>query len=193
MALSDNELIYEFNHGNKHAFTELIERYQHKVYNSTYRMLGNHEDALDMAQESFIRVYKNLNKFQVKSSFSTWLFRITTNICRDELRKRQRRLKTYDLEENKDEENIRQNLEDTGDPEKVFIKNELSETIQKKVDQLPPEQKIVFVLREFEGFSYSEITDILEISCGTVKSRLSRARRFLRDDLNKIYKNGGLI
>src|SRR5690554_3014319 len=92
MALSDSELIHQINNGNEKAFTELIERYQNKVYNTAYRILGNHEDALDLAQESFIRIYKNLNKFQGKSSFSTWLFRITTNLCRDELRKRKRKL-----------------------------------------------------------------------------------------------------
>src|SRR5690554_7915446 len=90
MALSDSQLIYQFNYGDKEAFSQLIERYQHKEYNTTFRMLGNHEDALDLAQESFIRVYKNLSNFKDNSAFSTWLFWITTNLCHDELRRRKR-------------------------------------------------------------------------------------------------------
>lgn len=192
VTLSTSELINQFNNGNEQAFTELIQRYQHKVYNSTYRMLGNHEDALDMAQESFIRVYKNLHKFRADSSFSTWLFRITTNICRDELRKRQRKLNMHSFSEYENDKKTIKNMEISDDPERISISSELNETIQEKIDQLSPEQKAVFVLKEFEGLSYKEIADVLDISIGTVKSRLSRARRSLRKDLNKIIKNGGL-
>jgi RNA polymerase sigma-70 factor (ECF subfamily) len=192
MALSDSELINQFNNGNKEAFTKLIERYQHKIYNSTFRMLGNHEDARDMAQETFIRVYKNLSKFEANSSFSTWLFRITTNICRDELRRRQRKIKTSNLSGEEASERNLQGMKEINNPEKISIANELNVTIQELVNQLVPEQKTVFVLREFEGLNYQEIANILDISMGTVKSRLSRARRALREDLNKIIKNGGL-
>lgn len=193
MAVTDGELIKRFNNGNKQAFEELIQRYQHKVYNTTFRMLGNHDDALDMAQESFIRVFKSLDKFKGKSSFSTWLFSITTNICRDELRKRKRNLETVSISTNKRiTEQFTEETNEKQSPEKISISRELSITIQKKVDQLPSEQKIVFVLREFQGLSYKEISDVLDISMGTVKSRLSRARRVLRQDLNKIIMNGGL-
>ncbi len=192
MELSDNELVKQINNGNQQAFTELIQRYQHKVYNSTYRILGNHEDALDMAQESFIRVYKSIGKFKGNSSFSTWLFRITTNICRDELRKRQRNLKTDSFSQAKDQKKTLKNLEEIDNPEKITMSNELNATIQKKIDQLPSKQKTVFVLREFEGLSYKEIAEVLEISIGTVKSRLSRARIVMREDLYKIIENGGL-
>lgn len=192
MVLSDSELINQFNNGNKEAFTKLIERYQHKIYNSTFRMLGNHEDARDMAQETFIRVYKNLSKFEANSSFSTWLFRITTNICRDELRRRQRKIKTSNLSGEEASERNLQGMKEINNPEKISIANELNVTIQELVNQLVPEQKTVFVLREFEGLNYQEIANVLDISMGTVKSRLSRARRALREDLNKIIKNGGL-
>ena len=193
MALSDNELIQEFNNGTEQAFAELIERYQHRVYNTTFRMLGNREDALDIAQESFIRVYKNLKKFKGDSSFSTWLFRITTNACRDELRKRKRRPAIYTGTSSDDENNTIQNISsDIDEPEKTTISRDINKTIQEKIKQLPAEQKLIFVLREFQDLSYQEIADILHISMGTVKSRLSRARRSLRQDLNKIIKNGGL-
>ncbi len=192
MAVSDGELIEKFNNKNKEAFEELIQRYQHKVYNTTFRMLGNHEDALDMAQEAFIRVYKSLANFKQNSSFSTWLFRITTNICRDELRKRQRKLKTLSISGGEEKNKIILEDDEKNNPEKISMSQELSITIQEKVNQLPTEQKMVFVLREFQDLSYQEIADILDISIGTVKSRLSRARKALREDLNKIIKNGGL-
>ena len=192
MAVSDGELIERFNNENKEAFEELIQRYQHKVYNTTFRMLGNHEDALDMAQETFIRVYKSLASFKKNSSFSTWFFRITTNICRDELRKRQRKLKTLSISEGEEHNKIILEDDEKNNPEKISISQELSTTIQEKVNQLPTEQRMVFVLREFQDLSYQEIADILDISMGTVKSRLSRARKALREDLNKIIKNGGL-
>ncbi len=193
MKISDQELIKEFHQGNEEAFTVLIERYQHKVYNSTFRMLGDHDDALDMAQETFIRVYKSLSNFKGNSSFSTWLFRITTNICRDELRKRQRKLTTYSLSENEDKKKNLKSVEEKNNPERLSMTKELNTEIQKKIDLLNPKQKAVFVLKEFQDLSYQEIADILEISMGTVKSRLSRARRSLRKDLNQIIRNGGLI
>ncbi len=192
MAVSDGELIERFNNENNEAFEELIIRYQHKVYNTTFRMLGNHEDALDMAQETFIRVYKSLASFKKNSSFSTWLFCITTNICRDELRKRQRKLKTLSISGGEENNKIILEDDEENNPEKISMSEELSTTIQEKVNQLPTEQKIVFVLREFQELSYLEIATILDISMGTVKSRLSRARQTLRRDLNEIIKNGGL-
>lgn len=193
MAVSDSELINQFNSGNEEAFAELIQRYQHKIYNTTYRMLGNHEDALDIAQESFIRIYKSLGNFKGESSFSTWLFRISTNICRDELRKRQRKLKTYSISSEKDNKNTIDNLGgEKNNPERISISKEINTQIQEKINQLPSEQRSVLILREFQDLSYQEIANILEISMGTVKSRLSRARRSLREDLNKIIKNGGL-
>ncbi len=193
MALSDIELVQEFKDGSEQAFAELIERYQHRVYNTTLRMLGNREDALDTAQECFIKVYKNIKKFKGDSSFSTWLFRITTNACRDELRKRKRRLPVYTDINSDDENNTIQNISNgSNEPEKITISRDINESIQELVNQLPEDQKLVFILREFQDLSYQEIAEILDISMGSVKSRLSRARRSLRQDLNKIIKNGGL-
>ncbi|NLM96628.1 MAG: sigma-70 family RNA polymerase sigma factor [Halanaerobiaceae bacterium] len=193
MALSDIELVQEFKDGSEQAFAELIERFQHRVYNTTLRMLGNREDALDTAQECFIKVYKNIKKFKGDSSFSTWLFRITTNACRDELRKRKRRLPVYTDINSDDENNTIQNISNgSNEPEKITISRDINESIQELVNQLPEDQKLVFILREFQDLSYQEIAEILDISMGSVKSRLSRARRSLRQDLNKIIKNGGL-
>ncbi len=190
VAVSDRKLIEMFNKGNDEVrggiFEEIVKRYQKKVYNTTYRMMGNPEDANDLAQEVFIRVYQNLHRFQWKASFSTWLFTITSNICRDELRKRQRRLKTQSLSDPiklKDGEVEREIADDSMTPEKISDHRELRNEIQEVINQLPPEQKEVIVLREFQGFSYEEIAEVSGIAVGTVKSRISRARRSIRKNL----------
>lgn len=181
-----------FKMGDEEVFEELVKRYQKKVYNSTYRMMGNHEDAWDLAQETFLRVYRSLHRFQGKSSFSTWLFTITTNICRDELRKRQRRVKTHSLSQPiqvKDGEIEREIVDDSMIPEDISINRELRDEIQGIIDKLPDDQKEVIVLRELQGFSYEEIAEIIGVALGTVKSRISRGRRNLREELGSLVSS----
>ena len=192
MELSDANLITKFKQGDEKSFEYLVERYQHKIYNTTFRILGNHDDALDLAQETFIRVYNNLNTFKGKSTFSTWLFKISTNICRDELRKRQTRISTYNLSEADHQKTSYQKSNEHQDPEKISLKNELNKNIQVKIEQLPSEQKTILVLREFQDLSYAELSEVLDISMGTVKSRLSRARKALRSELYDIINEGGI-
>ncbi len=192
MAVSDLELIEKFKMGDEGVFEEIVRRYQKKVYNSTYRMMGNHEDAWDLAQEAFLRVYRNLNRFQGRSSFSTWLFTITTNICRDELRKRQRQIKAHSLSEPirvKDGEIERDIVDDSMIPEDISLQRELRDEIQEVINNLPEEQKEVIVLREIQGFSYEEIAEIVGVAIGTVKSRISRGRRNLRQELDSLISS----
>lgn len=187
VALSDWELVQAFKHGNEEVFEEIVRRYQKKVYNTTYRMMGNPEDANDLAQEVFIRVYRNLERFQGKSSFSTWLFTIATNICRDELRKRQRRVPVQSLSEPihlEDGDLEREIADESMTPETLSLNREFHDEVQAVIDQLPAEQKEVIVLREIQGFSYEEIADIAGVSLGTVKSRISRARMNMRKGLS---------
>ncbi|AZR73789.1 hypothetical protein BBF96_10565 [Anoxybacter fermentans] len=189
MAVSDKELIEMFKKGEEKAFEEIVRRYQKKVYNTIYRILGNPEDANDLAQEVFIRVYRKLHLFQGKASFSTWLFTITSNLCRDELRKRQRRLKIRSLSEPiryKDGEIEQEILDESMTPERISINRELRDEIQAVIDKLPDEQKEAIVLREFQGFSYEEIAEIVGVALGTVKSRISRARRNIREELSNL-------
>lgn len=189
VAVSDKELIEMFKKGEEKAFEEIVRRYQKKVYNTIYRILGNPEDANDLAQEVFIRVYRKLHLFQGKASFSTWLFTITSNLCRDELRKRQRRLKIRSLSEPiryKDGEIEQEILDESMTPERISINRELRDEIQAVIDKLPDEQKEAIVLREFQGFSYEEIAEIVGVALGTVKSRISRARRNIREELSNL-------
>jgi len=183
------ELIKRFKMGDENVFEELVKRYQQRVYNTTYRMLGSPEDASDMAQETFLRVYHNLPKFRENSSFSTWLFKIATNICRDYLRKEKRDFTRMSYEENFTERHNSSILDIPGEnesPEEISVRLEIQKEVQKLINNLPYEYKEVIILREFQGFSYEEMANILEISIGTVKSRLSRARENLRQDLKKL-------
>lgn len=183
------ELIMCFKRGEETVFEELVKRYQKRVYNTTYRMLGSPEDASDMAQETFLRVYRNLNNFREDASFSTWLFKITTNICRDYLRKEKRNSVKISYEENITEKLSPNRSELPGEqnnPEEISLRLETQNEIQSLINKLPEKQKEVLVLREFQNFSYEEMAAILDISIGTVKSRLSRARKTIRQNLKEI-------
>ncbi len=190
---TEQEIINKIAHGDHQAFAEIVNDYQKKIFNTTFRMLGDREDALDLAQEAFLKIYKNIKSFKGKSSLSTWIFKITTNLCRDELRKRQRDLTTGSLSEKieTNEGEIKKEIKDFSfNPEKISLNNELKKQIQKIIDNLPMDQKEVIVLRDLEGFSYKEIAQITDVSLGTVKSRISRARRKLKEELNLLAKEG---
>ncbi|MTI58518.1 MAG: sigma-70 family RNA polymerase sigma factor [Firmicutes bacterium] len=189
--ISDKELIKRFRNNDESAFEELVLRYQKKVYNTVLRMLSNLDDASDITQEIFIKVYQNLEKFKGQSSFSTWLFSIAGNHCRDELRKRQKELKrsSFDsiAEERKETEKVSDNNSNY-QPEESSIKNEQFRDIEIALSKLSIEYREPLVLRDIQGFTYDEISKILDLPAGTVKSRLSRARRKLRDNLSKISR-----
>ena len=188
---SDESLIERCKSGQQDAFDVLVERYQQKVFNIAYRMSGNEEDALDWAQESFIRVYKALDSFKGQSSFATWLHRITNNICIDELRKRKRQplvvLSTSSsVSTDEGEYQVEFSSSPEDNPEERVLSAEFRETIHKGLQDLSPEHRMVLVLRDLESHSYEEIADILDVNVGTVKSRLNRARLALREYLEKV-------
>lgn len=189
--ISDKELIKRFRNNDESAFEELVLRYQKKVYNTVLRMLSNLDDASDITQEIFIKVYQNLEKFKGQSSFSTWLFSIAGNHCRDELRKRQKELKHSSLdsiaEKRKETERVSDNNSNY-QPEESSIQNEQFRDIEIALSKLSIEYRESLVLRDIQGFTYDEISKILDLPAGTVKSRLSRARRKLRDELSKISR-----
>ncbi|AZO94831.1 sigma-70 family RNA polymerase sigma factor [Halocella sp. SP3-1] len=188
--ISDKELIKRFRNNDESAFEELVLRYQKKVYNTVLRMLSNLDDTSDITQEIFIKVYQNLEKFKGQSSFSTWLFSIAGNHCRDELRKRQKELKHRSLdsiaEERKETERVSNNS--NYQPEESSIQNEQFRDIEIALSKLSIEYREPLVLRDIQGFTYDEISKILNLPAGTVKSRLSRARCKLRDKLSKISR-----
>ncbi|BAF60315.1 DNA-directed RNA polymerase specialized sigma subunit, sigma24 homolog [Pelotomaculum thermopropionicum SI] len=183
---ADEILVERSQNGDLEAFEMLVRRYENKVYTVAYRFLGNHADASDLAQEAFLRLYQALPRFRGESSFMTWLYRITANACRDELRRRQRN-STVSLDGENGLEHIQNYSLFSGyipSPEDTVEKKELNELVQMCLNSISGEHRLILVMREIQGMTYDEISAVMNCSLGTVKSRLSRARRAFREKFN---------
>ena len=184
---TEEQLVKKSLQGDTAAFEELVAQYQSKVYALAYRYMGNEEDAYDMSQEAFIKAFRSLRSFKGDSSFGTWMDRVTTNVCLDELRRRKRRVATLSLDEplaTKEVDEVEKELPDTSPTaDIVYEQKEFSQYIQSILDQMKPEHKSAIILRDIMELSYEEIAEVLNCSMGTVKSRLSRAREALRKKL----------
>ncbi|MGI6208495.1 MAG: RNA polymerase sigma factor [Anaerolineae bacterium] len=179
---TDLELASLAQQGNLRAFNLLVERYQTLVYNITYRIAGNPDLANDATQEALILAYRKIGQFR-GGSFRAWLARIATNCAYDQLRSRRRHNSTS-IEDMVEEEDRAPQLVDNGvSPEEAVLATELSEAINSAVLTLPPDQRSVLVLVDFNQLNYDEAAAALGISLGTVKSRLSRARAKVREAL----------
>lgn len=177
--MSEKDLIRRCKKGDRSAFDELFEKYQAQIINIAYGMLSNQEDAYDAAQEVFVRVYKSIDMFKEQSSFTTWLYRVTANICSDMLRKRQRQTNTVSLNqsfENKDVD-IR---DESPTPEENYELTERQAAVRAAIGELKDEYRIVITLCDLEGMSYESIAEILKVPTGTIKSRINRARAALK-------------
>jgi len=184
----DELLVERAKRGDVAAFEQLIAQYQRPVYNTAFRLTGNHEDASDVAQEAFVKVYTSLPDFRGDSSFKTWLFRIVHNACNDELRKRIRK-RVSSLNEiifNDDGDLSRQIPDPSDGPEQTLDRIETQRVVQESINALEDEYRIVLVMREIQGLSYNEIADSLGINLGTVKSRLNRARHALKEKFSSL-------
>lgn len=168
--------------GDVKAFEALIEEHKKTVYNISYRMSGNYDDAMDMSQEIFIKLFKNIGKFRGKSKFSTWVYRIATNTCLDEMRKiKNKTAYSLDSEIETDEGSFTAELEDKSPtPEDALQAVEIKDAINEALKRLSDDHRQVVILRDIQNMSYDEIAVILNCSVGTVKSRLSRGRRALQ-------------
>ena len=166
--------------GETSAFEELVLEHQNKVYSLALRMTGNEEDARDMAQEAFLKAYSNLSNFRGDSKFSVWLYRLTSNVCIDFLRRRKRKQAVSLTFINDDSEAQEQELPDERfSPDTVAEQRELRDAVQRGLMTLPDDYRQILVMREISGLSYSEIGEVLDIEQGTVKSRIFRARKRL--------------
>jgi len=184
LALSETALLDQCRRGNANAFERLVAQYEKKVYNLAFRMVGNHEDASDIAQEAFLKVYTSLDQFRGESSFSTWLYRVVSNACLDELRRRARhRVVSIDTPVSVDDPSPRQIPSNDPEPGHEIEKAEVQTAVQEGIKELPDDHRIILVLRDIQGLSYEEIAQVLDMPLGTVKSRLNRARLGLRDRL----------
>lgn len=180
--MDEAALIAQAKKGDVASFNRLVLHYQGLVFNVTYRIMGEPQGAEDMTQEAFISAYKALNRFR-GGSFKSWLLRIATNACYDELRRRKRRPQSS-LDELTDGNESFAFLRTPGvGPEGEQQRTELMEAIEHCLETLPDEQRVTVVLGDVEGYDYNEIATITDVSLGTVKSRMSRARSKLRDCL----------
>jgi len=181
----EKDLLLKARNGDVEAFEMIIEDYQKKVFNIALRMIGNHDDASELAQEVFIRIYKSIKNFKGESSLSTWIYRITTNVCLDELRKRKNKnVVSLDEDVKHEDGEIKRQVEDTGPtPDIIAEKNEIRRVVKEAILSLPEDQRTVIILRDIQGFSYDEIAKIMNCPEGTVKSRINRSRQILRDRL----------
>ena len=177
--LDDSEVVAVFLAGEKRAFNELVERYQNRLLNFIYRTTGDRERAEDLVQETFIRVYRHLHRFDQSKKFSTWVYTIASNLAKNELRNRSRNplVLFQALRKNNDADQRPLEWEDnTYRPDDLFRKRHLRSQVEDAVEQLPEHHRTVFLLREMEGKTYEEIAEITDTNLGTVKSRLNRAR-----------------
>ena len=186
--MSEEQLIRRTQQGDNGAFEELLLLHQKKVYNLCLRMSANPDDALDLSQEAFLRAWRSLGQYQFEASFSTWLFRLTSNICIDFLRRKKRRQETSLTESYDDtDEGAELSVPDAQPgPEQQAMTNETKIELARAMEQLSPEHREILQLRVIEDLQYEQIADILGVRVGTVKSRLARARLSFR----KILKAG---
>jgi RNA polymerase sigma-70 factor, ECF subfamily len=187
----DLPIIINCRNGDNEAFQALVERYQKKMLNIAYRILDDYEDACDVVQESFISAYRALSKFRGDSTFSAWLAAIVMNHSRNRLKQKKTRAcrECVFLDTPKDPENERVLFELPSEKESAqerLEKMEVERKVQDCINTLSDDYKDVVVLRDIQGFSYEEISTVLKLSDGTVKSRLFRARDSLRDCLSDV-------
>ena len=175
--------------GDVNAFEKLVTEYEKAVYAIAQRMTGNPEDAADMTQETFIKAYNSLGSFRGDSKFSVWLYRIATNVCLDFLRSRSRKPTVSLSMEDDDGEEMQLDIADeSASPEMLLERGLTRDAVRRGLNALPPDYKQILLLREIQGLSYDEISDVLDLEVGTVKSRIFRARKrlcaFLMEDGN---------
>ena len=175
-----SEILKRCLRGDTSAFREIVREFQEYVFSIALRVLCNEEDANDVVQESFIRVWNNLSRYDSAVKFSTWLYAIVTNLCYDRLRVRKRnRSRTLDDVD----ASLLASIATEHNPEQLYTNKEIAKMISLLTEELPPKQKLVFVLRDLEGLNVREVCGILNLSESSVKTNLVYARRYLRQHL----------
>ena len=183
--LNENELVRLAQEGDKSALSQIIQQYEKKIYNFALRYLNNKEDAEDVLQETFLSVLKAIKTFKGRSSLATWIYRIASNAALMKLRSRKRVFDSFDedtVDMSRDYQSINSKLAES--PFDIINDKDLVEKIVDHLDHLPPKHRSVFMLRDIEGFSAKEVSEMLNMTILAVKSNLRRARIALRDNLS---------
>jgi RNA polymerase sigma-70 factor, ECF subfamily len=172
--------------GDRGAFADLVELYKSKLFHLAFRMLGNRQEAEDTVQDAFLRVYENLHRYDSQHKFSTWIFRIATNLCIDRLR---RRRTVYSLDADLFDADGMDGYSmlraDEPGPEQSMMLTERQQTVAAAIDSLPPKYKSAMALKYYQDLSLQEISEILDIPVATVKTRIHRGREYLRQRLER--------
>ena len=191
MQLNDTDLIVQAQKGDQSAFEELVYRYDRNVLSIALRYALNEDDAKDLYQEVFIRVYRGLKSFRFQSEFSTWLFRITTNVCLTYKSRSKEHLKisinsNYNSDDEEDK-TMKELVYDGSSPEEISSGSDLGDLVNAAVETLSPKQKMTFILKHYEGYKIREIAEMLNCKEGTVKKYLFDAIKNLRKKLSPVY------
>lgn len=189
--MSDEELVLHILKGKAELFSVIIDRYQSKVFSTAYNYTHDHEEARDLTQEIFIKLYNNLHAYKSKASFSTWLYRIAVNRCIDWTRKKKLNTVSVIYDSSGDEVDIYDTIADNGRGlEEAFIAQENKDYIKKVIEDLPEIYKTVIILYYFEDFSPQEISDIIGVPKRTIETRLYRGKNLLKLRLEELVCGG---
>ncbi|WP_269808141.1 RNA polymerase sigma factor RpoE [Marinomonas sp. BSi20414] len=188
---SDQALVEKVQQGDKRAFDLLVIKYQYKVIGLIGRYVQDRSEALDVAQESFIKAYRAIESFRGESAFYTWLYRIAVNTAKNYLVSRSRRPPESDVElDNEEVFSVYESLADIDTPEAKLNSDRLEKEIHYAIQQLPEELRSALTLREFDGLSYEDISLIMECPVGTVRSRIFRAREAVEKHIHPLMDTG---
>ena len=185
--LSDHALVLAAKDGDEDAFAEIVARYRSQITNFLYRFLNDYDEAVDLAQETFVRVYFAIDRYHTQFAFSTYIYRIATNLAISEIRRRKRRklLSLTGLFQSEEDSSVEYQPPDERNlPDADLIEVERSRTVARAIGALPEKYRVPIILRDIEGRSYDEIASIMNLGLGTTKSRISRARALLKEKLD---------
>jgi RNA polymerase sigma-70 factor (ECF subfamily) len=187
---SDHQLIEATKNGDENAFAEIVARYRNPLTNYLFRFLNDYEEAVDLAQETFVRVYFAIDRYHTQYAFSTYVYRIATNLAISELRRRKRRRLmslTGLFQADEDSEVEYQPADKAALQDAQIVDNERDRTIARAIAALPEKYRVPIILRDIEGKSYDEVAEIMGLGLGTTKSRISRGRGLLREKLEHYF------
>lgn len=186
----DQQLVERVQKGDKKAFDLLVGKYQYKIVSLISRYVNDHAEALDVAQEAFIKAYRALGRFRGDSAFYTWMYRIAINTAKNHLVSQSRRPPQSDVDAQDAEQfQVDTRLKDRGSPEHELLKEEIEQTINAAISDLPEDLRVAITLREMDGMSYEEIATTMECPIGTVRSRIFRAREAIDQRLRPLLDN----